>query len=47
MEQALHTVASELPFLLILVLGAGLIVFWQWATVQRRRMVHAERLAAL
>ena len=47
MEQALHTVASELPFLLILVLGAGLIVFWQWTAVQRRRMMHAERLAAL
>ena len=47
MEQALHTIADQMPLLLMLVLGAGLIVFWQWATVQRRRMVHAERLAAL
>jgi hypothetical protein len=47
MEQALHTIANEMPFLLMLILGAGLIGFWQWAGVQRRRMVHVERLAAL
>ena len=47
MDQALHTIADEMPFLLILILGAGLIGFWKWAGVQRRRMVHVERLAAL
>src|SRR5271157_5751216 len=47
MDAFLHDISTELPFLLFLILGAGLIVFWQWAAVQRRRMVHAERLAAL
>jgi hypothetical protein len=47
MEQALHTIADQMPLLLMLVLGAGLIVFWQWRELQRRRMVHTERLAAL
>jgi Domain of unknown function (DUF6249) len=47
MEQALHTIADLLPLLLMLVLGAGCIIFWQWTALQSRRMVHAERLAAL
>jgi hypothetical protein len=47
METFLHDISPELPFLLMLILGAGLIAFWQWAAVQRRRMAHAERLAAL
>jgi uncharacterized membrane protein YhaH (DUF805 family) len=47
MDKFLKSVADELPFLVFLVFGAGLIVFWQWAAVQRRRMAHAERLAAL
>jgi hypothetical protein len=47
MDTSLRNFSDELPFLLMLILGAGLIVFWQWAAVQRRRMVHAERLAAL
>jgi len=47
MDQFLLRVSEDLPFLLMLILGAGLIVFWQWAAVQRRRMTHAERLAAL
>ena len=47
MDKFLKTVADELPFLVFLVFGAGLIVVWQWAAIQRRRMAHAERLAAL
>ena len=47
MDKFLKTVADELPFLVFLAFGAGLIVFWQWAAIQRRRMAHAERLAAL
>jgi len=44
MDKFLKTVADELPFLVFLAFGAGLIVFWQWAAIQRRRMAHAERL---
>ena len=47
MDKFLKSVADELPFLVFLVFGAGLIVVWQWAAIQRRRMAHAERLAAL
>jgi hypothetical protein len=47
MQQFLRTLSIELPFLLILILCAGLIAFWQWAALQRRRMAHAERLAVL
>ena len=47
MDTFLHDISTELPFLLFLVFGAGLIVVWQWAAIQRRRMAHAERLAAL
>ena len=47
MEQALHTIADLMPLLLMLVLGAGCVIFWQWTALQHRRMVHAERLAAL
>ena len=47
METFLHDISTELPFLLFLIVGAGLIVAWQWAELQRRRMTHAERLAAL
>lgn len=47
MDRFLKSVADELPFLVFLVFGAGLIVFWQWAALQRKRMAHAERLAAL
>jgi hypothetical protein len=47
MDKFLKSIADELPFLVFLVFGAGLIVVWQWAAIQRRRMAHAERLAAL
>jgi hypothetical protein len=47
MDQFLTRISEDLPFLLMLILGAGLIVFWQWAAVQRRRMAHVERLSAL
>jgi len=47
MDGILKSVAGDLPFLVFLVFGAGLIVFWQWAALQRKRMAHAERLAAL
>jgi hypothetical protein len=47
MDRFLDNVSNELPFLLMLILGAGLIAFWQWAAIQRRRMAHAEHLSAL
>jgi hypothetical protein len=47
MDQFLIRISEDLPFLLILILCAGLFIVWQWAAVQRRRMAHAERLAAL
>ena len=47
MGPVLKSIAAELPFLLFLIFGAGLIAFWQWAALQRKRMAHAERLAAL
>ena len=47
MGPILKSLAAELPFLVFLVFGAGLIAFWQWAALQRKRMAHAERLAAL
>ena len=47
MDTFLKSLAEELPFLVFLAFGAGLVVFWQWTELQRRRMAHAERLAAL
>ena len=47
MDKFLKSLADELPFLVFLAFGAGLIVFWQWTALQRKRMAHAERLAAL
>jgi len=47
MGPILKSLAAELPFLVFLVFGAGLIAFWQWAALQRKRMAHAERRAAL
>jgi hypothetical protein len=47
MGPVLKSIAIELPFLLFLIFGAGLIAFWQWAALQRKRMAHAERLAAI
>ena len=47
MDKFLKSLADELPFLVFLMFGAGLIVVWQWAALQRKRMAHAERLAAL
>jgi hypothetical protein len=47
MDTFLRNLSEQLPFLLFLILGAVLIIFWKWVAVQRRRMVHAERLAAL
>ena len=47
MGPILKSIAIELPFLLFLIFGAGLIAFWQWAALQRKRMAHAERLAAI
>ena len=47
MGPVLKSIVAELPFLVLLVFGAGLIAFWQWAALQRKRMAHAERMAAL
>jgi hypothetical protein len=47
MDGILKSVADDLPFLVLLAFAAGLIAVWQWAAIQRRRMTHSERLAAL
>jgi hypothetical protein len=47
MDQFLARSSEDLPLLLALILGAGFVIFWQWAALQSRRMAHAERLAAL
>jgi hypothetical protein len=47
MNPFLLRVLEYVPLLLMLILGAGLMIFWQWTDLQRRRMAHTERLAAL